>query len=44
MHITAHSHKGHDSFLLEPMLYTPHLVYALDAARPEPEAATDPGM
>ena len=29
MHITVHSSKGHDSFLLEPDLYTPHLVYAL---------------
>ena len=25
MHITVHSEKGHDSFLLEPELYTPHL-------------------
>lgn len=30
MHITVHSAKGHDSFLLEPELYTPHLVYTLD--------------
>ncbi len=30
MHITVHSGKGHDSFLLEPQLYTPHLVYALE--------------
>ena len=29
MHITVHSEKGHDSFLLEPGLYTPHLQYAL---------------
>jgi homoserine O-acetyltransferase len=29
MHITVHSSKGHDSFLLEPELYTPHIVYAL---------------
>lgn len=29
MHITVHSDKGHDSFLLEPELYTPHIVYAL---------------
>lgn len=34
MHITVHSLKGHDSFLLEPLLYTPHLAYALEAARP----------
>lgn len=30
MRITVHSDKGHDSFLLEPELYTPHLVYALN--------------
>jgi homoserine O-acetyltransferase len=29
MHITVHSEKGHDSFLLEPGLYTPHIAYAL---------------
>jgi homoserine O-acetyltransferase len=29
MHITVHSGKGHDSFLLEPELFTPHLSYAL---------------
>ncbi len=29
MHITVHSQKGHDSFLLEPELFTPHLAYAL---------------
>lgn len=29
MHITVHSEKGHDSFLLEPALYTPHLSYTL---------------
>jgi homoserine O-acetyltransferase len=29
MHITVHSEKGHDSFLLEPALYTPHLAYTL---------------
>ena len=27
--ITVHSDKGHDSFLLEPHLYTPHLKHAL---------------
>lgn len=31
MHITVHSDKGHDSFLLEPALYTPHLAYALSS-------------
>ena len=29
MHITVHSDKGHDSFLLEPELYTPHLAHLL---------------
>ncbi|MGJ8644173.1 MAG: homoserine O-acetyltransferase MetX [Luteolibacter sp.] len=29
MHITVHSTKGHDSFLLEPDLYTPHIAWAL---------------
>lgn len=27
--ITVHSEKGHDSFLLEPRLYTPHLQQEL---------------
>ena len=29
MHITVHSDKGHDSFLLEPDLYTPHISWML---------------
>lgn len=29
MHITVHSDKGHDSFLLEPHLYGPHIAFAL---------------
>lgn len=29
MHITVHSDKGHDSFLLEPDLYTPHIAWTL---------------
>ena len=29
MHITVHSTKGHDSFLLEPALYTPHIGWLL---------------
>lgn len=29
MHITVHSDKGHDSFLLEPDLYTPHMAWVL---------------
>lgn len=28
--ITVHSDKGHDSFLLEPELFTPHLSHALE--------------
>lgn len=30
MHITVHSEKGHDSFLLEPDLYTPHIAWVLN--------------
>jgi homoserine O-acetyltransferase len=30
MWITVHSEKGHDSFLLEPRLFTPHLSQALN--------------
>ncbi len=45
MHITVHSLKGHDSFLLEPLLYTPHLVYTLEAPLLIPvEGKEDPGM
>lgn len=29
MHIIVHSDKGHDSFLLEPDLYTPHVSWLL---------------
>ncbi len=29
MHIIVHSDKGHDSFLLEPDLYTPHIAWIL---------------
>lgn len=28
-HITVHSDKGHDSFLIEPELFTPHVNYML---------------
>ncbi len=31
MRITVHSEKGHDSFLLEPELFTPHLSHTLNA-------------
>ncbi len=45
MHITVHSLKGHDSFLLEPLHYTPHLVYALNAQQlTESEGRVDPGI
>ncbi len=30
IHITVHSEKGHDAFLTEPELFTPHLVYSLE--------------
>ena len=30
--ITVHSDKGHDAFLLEPELFTPHLAHALERA------------
>ena len=30
MRITVHSEKGHDSFLLEPELFTPHLSHTLN--------------
>jgi homoserine O-acetyltransferase len=29
MWITVHTEKGHDSFLLEPKLFAPHLQQAL---------------
>ncbi len=29
MRITVHSEKGHDSFLLEPELFTPHISHLL---------------
>ena len=35
-HITVHSDKGHDSFLLEPDLYTPYIHFLLE----EPYSAT----
>ena len=38
MHITVHSDKGHDSFLLEPELYTPHLVHTLEGRWKKPAA------
>lgn len=31
MHITVHSNKGHDSFLLEPKLYIPHITQLLES-------------
>jgi homoserine O-acetyltransferase len=46
MHITMHSEKGHDSFLLEPDLYTPHLAYTLRRGTTEMEESerNDPGL
>ncbi len=32
-HITVHSEKGHDAFLLEPELFTPYLSYTLGGCR-----------
>ncbi len=32
LYFTVHSEKGHDSFLLEPDLYTPHIQVMLDNA------------
>jgi len=29
-HVTLHYEKGHDSFLLEPELFMPHLYHSLD--------------
>lgn len=29
-YVTVHSEKGHDAFLLEPDLFTPHLAYSLE--------------
>ncbi|MFO1490406.1 MAG: hypothetical protein U1F87_05715 [Kiritimatiellia bacterium] len=29
-YIIVHSDKGHDSFLLEPDLFAPHLIYSLE--------------
>jgi homoserine O-acetyltransferase len=28
-YVTVHSDKGHDSFLLEPELFTPHISFRL---------------
>ena len=32
MRITVHSDKGHDAFLLEPELFAPHLIQALEGS------------
>ncbi len=46
MHITVHSEKGHDSFLLEPDLFTPHLAYTLRRGTTEmvDGERNDPGL
>jgi len=31
MRITVHSDKGHDAFLVEPQLFTPHLTHTLNS-------------
>lgn len=31
-YVTVHSEKGHDAFLIEPALFTPHIVFRLAAA------------
>lgn len=49
-YITVHSYKGHDSFLLEPELFTPHISFMLREAwnglavkvQAEPEPKRDP--
>ncbi len=38
MRIIVHSDKGHDSFLLEPALYHPHLTFLLEGRGSWPEA------
>ncbi len=40
-HITVHSEKGHDSFLLEPDLYIPYINYKLENAHTELEQRGD---
>ncbi|MFO0909860.1 MAG: homoserine O-acetyltransferase [Isosphaeraceae bacterium] len=35
MWITVHSDKGHDSFLLEPRMFTPHILQVLDPSHSE---------
>lgn len=37
-HITVHSDKGHDSFLLEPDLYSPYIHFVLDESSPAPSS------
>ncbi|HOE94966.1 MAG TPA: homoserine O-acetyltransferase [Candidatus Sumerlaeota bacterium] len=42
-HITVHSDKGHDSFLLEPRFYAPYLSYVLDETWREIQAGQAAG-
>ncbi len=39
-HITVHSDKGHDSFLLEPELFTPYFQYKLNNLQRDRESNT----
>ncbi len=41
-HITVHSDKGHDSFLLEPSLFTPHIAYMLNTKAVAQNPPADP--
>lgn len=41
-YITVHSYKGHDSFLLEPELFTPHINYAIKEVWKSFSASVEP--
>ncbi len=42
-YLTVHSYKGHDSFLLEPELFTPHISYILREAAMSPRTPAGAG-
>jgi homoserine O-acetyltransferase len=45
MWITVHSDKGHDAFLLEPRLFTPHIHQVLNHVGPaEAQECQVPGL